>query len=102
HGAKVHLHATLGVVVTGEVVETGEIEIGAEFAVDAREQVEIEGGGDAGGIVVGHAELMLGLLEVGGEQQGVAFEEHLPHLVEEALAGGTIEVADRASEKEDE
>ena len=35
------------------VLEVAQIEIGAQFAIDARQQIQIEGRGDAGGIVVG-------------------------------------------------
>ena len=50
---EVHLDALLGRVPDGEVIEGGEIEVAAELAIDADEQVLVERGGDAERIVVG-------------------------------------------------
>ena len=40
-------------VVEGVMLEGGEIEVGAELAIDARQQIEIELRGDAGRVVIG-------------------------------------------------
>ena len=50
---QVHLDAAVARIVDRLVPEGGEVESAAELAVDAGEQVEVEGGRDAGGIVVG-------------------------------------------------
>src|ERR1700691_4324521 len=44
---KMHLDAAAAGVEESVVLERGEIEIGTELAIDAREQIEIELGGDA-------------------------------------------------------
>src|ERR1044071_7755162 len=50
---EVHLDAARLFVVTGDVAEATQVEIRAQLAVDAREEVEVEGGGDTVRIVVG-------------------------------------------------
>ena len=53
---EMHFDAVTLAIVKGVMLERVEVEIAAELAVDAREQVEIERGGDAGGVVVGGVE----------------------------------------------
>src|SRR5262245_6723179 len=50
---EVHLDAAVRLVVEGAVIERCEIEVAAELAVDPSEEVAIEGGGDAEGVIVG-------------------------------------------------
>ena len=97
-----HLDATLGPVVADHVLEAVEVEIGPELAVDAGQQVEIERRGHARRIVVGDEQALLGLLEVGGEQQVVAGEQELAHLPQELVRGRPVEVPDRASQEQHE
>src|SRR5262249_56409337 len=66
---EVHLDAMLRAVVERLVAEAVEIEIGAELAVDAAQQVEIEGGGDAGRIVIGGLEHPLVLDEIDADDE---------------------------------
>ena len=56
-GFEVHLDAGFGWVPTGSVAEVVEVEVCAEVAVEAGEDVEVEGCGDAGGVVVGGEEV---------------------------------------------
>ena len=51
-----HLDAVTLAIVEGVMAEAVEIEIGAELAVDAAQQIEIELRGDAGGVVIGGVE----------------------------------------------
>src|ERR1700733_2955933 len=60
-GFEVHLDARLGGVPDGFVAEVLDVEVGAEVAVEAGEDVEVEGGGGAGGVVVGGEEGGFGL-----------------------------------------
>src|SRR5215204_820428 len=50
---EVHLDAPLRLVVERDVAEVAQGEVGAQLAVDAREEVEVEGGRDAERVVVG-------------------------------------------------
>ena len=85
----------------GFVSELLEIEIGAEFAIDAREDVHIEGSGDAGGIVVGEQLCGDVFLEVGADEKGIAGRQDRTHLAEKIVGRGPIEIADGAAEEKD-
>ncbi len=69
---EVHLDAPVARVVDRLVPEGGEVEGAAELAVDAGEQIEVEGGRDAGGIVVGADQGARVLLEVDADDQPAA------------------------------
>ena len=56
-------------IVEGMVLERGEIEIGAELAIDAGEQIEIELRGDAVGIVIGAIENIGRLDEIDADDE---------------------------------
>src|SRR5271166_4573915 len=53
---EVHLDAMSLGVVEGVMAEACQLEVAVELAVDAREQVEVEAGSDAGHIIVGGVE----------------------------------------------
>ena len=65
-GTKMHFDAVGLLVEEGLVFEPGEVEIAAQFPVDAAEQIEIEGRGNAGGVVVSGKELFHRLDQVRG------------------------------------
>ena len=73
---EMHLNAALGGVPADAVGEGGEAEVGVEFAVEAGEDVEVEGSGDTGGVIVGSEDggeaLLAAGREVGAEEEGVA------------------------------
>ncbi len=52
-GFEVHFDTGVGGVPAGLVTEVGEAEVGSKVAVEAGEEIEIEGSGDTGGVVVG-------------------------------------------------
>ena len=84
----------------------GGVEVGGEVAVEAGEDVEVEGGGHSGGIVVGGEEGGFVFVRAGGQvgaqQKGVAGLE-LGSEVEEYLAGlFGGEVADAGADVEGE
>src|SRR6185312_10627935 len=49
---QVHLDSPLLRLIEGAVLELAEVEIAFQLAVDPSQQVEVEGGGDAGGVVI--------------------------------------------------
>ena len=67
--AQVHLDALRFFVVADDVLELAQVEIALQLAVDAAQQVQVERGGDAGGVVVGIEELGSGLHQVRAQQQ---------------------------------
>src|SRR6266851_7233637 len=103
---EVHLDAGFGGVPDDLVAEGGGVEVGAEVLVEAGEDVEVEGGGDACGIVVGGQEcgfvFVAAGAEVGSEQKDVAGEELGAEVAEDigCVAGG--EVADAGADVEGE
>ena len=101
-GAEVHFDAVRCLIEEGDVRELLEVEVGAEFAIDAREEVEIEGGGDTDRVVVGVNQGLNGLEHVGAEEERITWLENLAKIAEEVRAGGPIEVTDGAAEEEDE
>ena len=89
-------------VVAGDVLEGVEVEVGAELAVEDGEDVLVELGGDAGGVVVGGLEAGAVLDQVGAEQEVVAGAEQRRDPLEEGVALARVEVADRAAEEGDQ
>src|ERR1039457_6065934 len=67
--AQVHFDALRLFVVADDVGKLAEIEITIEFAIDAAQKIQVEGGGDTGGIVVGIQQLRGGFHQVRAEQQ---------------------------------
>ena len=91
----------------GAVAEVGEVEVGAEVAVEAGEDVEVEGGGDAlrrrrrrrAGCAT---DLVWAGREVGAEQEGVAGLELGAQVGEDGAGLGGGEVADAGADVEGE
>ena len=69
---QMHLDPPVARVVDGPVLEGAQVEVGAELAVDAHQQVEVEGRGHAGRVVVGAHELARVFLEVDADDQAPA------------------------------
>jgi len=101
-GAKVHFDAVRCCIEESRVRELPEIEIGAEFAIDAGEKIEIEGGGDTDGIVVGAEQRLNGLEHVRAEEKRVTGQKNLADAAEKIRTGGAVKVADVAAEEENE
>ena len=97
--AKMHFDAALFRVPAGFVSEFLEVEIGAEFAIDASEDVHVERGGDAGGVVV--REQLCGdiFFEIGADEKRIARREDRADMPEKIVGGGSIEITDGAAEK---
>ena len=69
---KMHFDSRLALVVAGFVGELRKLEVAVEFAIDAREQIQVEGRGDADGIVIGAEKLGARLDEIRAEQKVIA------------------------------
>ena len=79
-----------------------QVEVGAEFAIDAGKEVEIKGGGNADRVVVRDNQFLNWLEHVGAEEKRVPGLENEAQIAKKVRAGGAIEVADVAAEKENE
>ncbi|OLT27471.1 hypothetical protein BJF83_02805 [Nocardiopsis sp. CNR-923] len=97
-GAQAHLDPLLFGVPQGDVAEGAGIEVRAELVVDDGEDVAVEGGGDAPGVVVGGDEASRVLDEVGAQEEGVAGAQDAPDVPEEGGAGEGFLVADGGAE----
>jgi len=67
HGSQMHLHASGFVIDSGHVLKLREIEVGIQFAIDARQQIQVEGSGYSQRVVVGRQQLNSGFLQIGSE-----------------------------------
>ena len=70
--AQVHLDLVHPLIVKGQVGEGGQVEAGLEFAIQALQQVEVKGRGDAGGVVIGRLKNVYRLSQIKAEQQVIA------------------------------
>ena len=84
------------------MVEALRLEVRSELTVDHVEHVAVEGGGDAGSVVVRRLEHVGALDEVGTEQQVVLGPQAACNSSEESSPGARREVADRAAEERDD
>jgi hypothetical protein len=91
---QLHLDAPFTYVVEGPVPETGEVEVAADLAVDAREKVQIEGGSDALLVVVGGVQNVVILLEIDTDEKAVPPAAQACDDLEELPSFGGLEVAD--------
>ncbi len=87
--------------VAGQMLHRGDIDAGAELPVHAREEVAGEGGGDAGGVVVGGLEHGAVLDQVDAEQEKIVRTEGGGEPPEKEIRIPRLEIADRAAEKDD-
>src|SRR5262249_62097698 len=80
--------------------EAAQLKIAAELAIHTRQQVQIESCCDTDRIIVSR-ELKCGvLLQIGSEQQGITRLKRGPHLAQEIIRCRPVEIADRASQKQ--
>src|SRR4029077_19934526 len=97
--AKMHLDASLGLVITHHVLESSEIKISAQLSVDAREQILVERGGNAGRVVIGQPQLRDGLFKISRKQQLVSFAQNRAFFAQEWIARRPVEISDAAAKE---
>ena len=100
-GFEMHFDAAGELVENGDMLELRNCEIGADFAIEASEQIEIESSGDADGVVVRGDERGDGLNKIRTEEQRIARAESFTNAGKKIDAGRTVEIADGATEEED-
>ncbi len=66
---EMHFDARLGCVEEGHMPPVADVEIGIEPGIDVAQQVAVEGGGDAEGVVVGRIEQRFFLDQIDPDQQ---------------------------------
>ncbi len=100
HGPQVHFNATSLVINSCDVLELRQIEVSVQFAIDASQQVQIEGGGHAKFVVVRRQQLNTGFLQVGSEQQRISGLKNTSNFAEKLDTRRSVEVADGAAEEQ--
>ena len=95
-----HLDPPLGRVVERLVPEAACLEVRAQLAVDAREQVQVEARGHPFRVGVGRVQGRLVLLQVDADEQRAACADRAVDLPEEAQRLGGREVADGRAREE--
>src|SRR5450759_4966601 len=97
-----HFDAMTLAVVEGVMLETVELESGADLAIDAHQQIEIELGGDALGVVIGGVENVRRLDQIGADDQRRARPKNMRGIAQELRRLKRLEIADGgAREKSD-
>src|SRR5215218_1955994 len=99
-GDQVHLDAMALAIVNRAVHEGGNVEIAAELAVDADQNVEIESRGNAGGVVIGVVNHPLVLLEVDADDHLRTPSKNLAGAAQEGARFLRPESAQRRPRKE--
>ncbi len=94
-----HLYPLLLAVVTGVMLEGGEVEIGAELAVDARQQIEIEFRGNTPGIVISGTENLDVLDQIDADDKDSAGAERVCRVVQEFCRFMRLESTDGRARK---
>ena len=97
-----HLDAVCCFIDESRVGKLRQVEIASKFAIDAGEKIEVEGGGNTDGVVVGTDQCLKGLEHVRAEEKRVTWQKYLADPVKKIGAGGTVKVADVAAEKENQ
>ena len=82
------------------MLEGGKIEIGAELAIDARQQIEIEFRGHAFGIVVGGTENLGVLDQIDADDEDRARAQRVGGMAQEFRRFMRLEIADGRARKE--
>jgi hypothetical protein len=97
---QVALHGAAEDVVGAEEAELLRVEGAAQLTVDAFEQVEVERGGHALGVVIGQQERLDVFLEIEPDEHAIGGVERVPQPPQEGACAGRVEVADvRAQEQ---
>ena len=95
-----HFNPAFLFIIPDEVFERSQIELGAQFAIDAPQDVPIESRGDAGRIVVRPEQHLLRLDQIDAEQEAVAISQLPTQGLHEAQAFPVPEIPDAAPEKQ--
>ena len=95
-----HFDSLMLGVVARFVAECQEVKIRAQLSIDPRQKIQIESGGDPKRIVVGREQLREGFFQIRAEKQSIAAKQDAVNFGEESLVSVTIEITDRAAEKQ--
>ena len=100
-GAQAHFDTMSLVIVAGLMLEVAEDKTGAQFTVDASKKIKVEGGSDAGGVVVSGEKFVDGFDEIGGQKERIAGLQAVMDFGKELQGGIRAKIANAAAEKQD-
>src|SRR5215472_10461693 len=98
--ANVDFDPSLSLIVESDMLESVDLEVGVEFAVDALEEVEVEGGGNPGSVVVGGVEDLGILFQIDADQHLAAGTENTRVIGEKGHRRVGLEIANRRAREE--
>jgi|ERR1700693_5674724 len=101
-GFEMHFDAAGAFIENRDVLKLRNVEIGADFTIEASEQIEIESCSDADGVVVGGDERGDGLHKIRAEEERVPRVESFANAGKKIDASRAIEIADGATEEKDQ
>src|ERR1700683_4884304 len=94
-----HFDPVTVAVVDRAMGECGEVEIAAQFAVDAAQHIEIETRGDAGAIVIGLIQYALVFFEIDADHYLRAVAQNAAGAAQESAGFMRLEISQRRSRK---
>src|SRR5580704_7770198 len=97
---KMHFDAAAFAVVEGVMLKGIEIEISAKLAIDTREQVEVEFGGDAFGVIVSAVENIRGFDEIDADNEDRTVAKNPRRVAKETRRFMRFKIADGRAGKE--
>ena len=101
HGRfEVHFDTTCGIVEKRDVAEGGQIERGAQRPIQARQQIQIERGGDTGGIVVSIVQYLWLFAAIHAEDHAATRPDGVPHAMQKRRRFSGMKVADGRTREE--
>ena len=96
---KMHLDPAVVAVIAGMVLERGEVEIGVKLAIDPRQQVQVEFGGDAFRIIVGGTQHRDVFNEIDADNENSVVAQRRAGMMQEFYCLVMLEIADSRSWK---
>src|SRR5436305_3222299 len=94
-----HLYASLVGINFGDVLELSQIEIRSQFAIDARQQVQVECCRHTQFVIIRCEQLGAAFFQVGTQQEAVSGLQQAANLGKKIKRRGPVEVADCASQE---
>ena len=91
---EIHLHAALGLVIDRMMGEAIEIDVAIELAIDALEQIEVEGSGDPAPVVIGGKQDRAVLLQIDADEKRGVVPQQPRRIGEKASRVGLGKIAD--------
>ena len=97
-----HFNPPFFVIEVRDMLELLQIKVGVEFAIDASQQVQVEGRCNAQWIVVGRNQLSDRFFQIRAQQQGITGLQNRTYVSKKLVACGAVKVSDRTPQEKDQ